>query len=712
MRREISLIALLVATPAVALAEPAVNPTDDIEEIKVIGELSRFGATKSDIPIIETARSVSVIKAERFLEKGALTLDDTLNYSAGVVGDTFGFSTRGDFPLVRGLDVPEYLDNIQVLFGFYNNARSDIFTLEQVEVLKGPASVLYGQGSPGGVLNTVSKKASLDNMGREFVVDYGSHNRKQIASDLGFAISDNVSARLVTLYRDSDTQVDFVKDDAVVIMPSITYESDSGEYTLLVNYTDRKSDTAHQFLPLAVTACGTDQISVSEPNVCAAASGDQVDNSLYVGDPNFNRYNSKSLSITGFAVQELNDFLSFEATARYRDNDADYRQTWVAFLGAGTPRVLPDGTAIGRSWYDAPASSQQFAADVRLRAKFETGSIQHEMLIGGNYQDVTTLIQSSYLYALPTAFNLFTPDYSGSEIPDQATFDADRSRSESTTETLGFYINDQIQIGNFVLTAGLRYDEVETYNGATTQKDDAISLSFGGLYKTSFGLNPYVSYAESFQAVVGVDTLTGAALKPQEGKQWEIGLKFQPDGSRTYITAAVFDIEQSNLPNPAALPNAASQQEGIAKVKGFEFELFTVLDEVTFEAAYSILDTENANGFAFSSLPEKQGSAWLAWYPSEVEGLRLGAGVRFASSNKDVGTAYLAANGFAPTEITVETSGYTVVDALIGFDFGGYYLSLNVRNLFDKDYYGTCLTRGDCFPGEGRSVVGRVSYKF
>lgn len=712
MRLELSLIALLAASPAVAQEETAHATNDDVEEITITGEVARFGATKTDIPIIETARSVSVIKAERFLEKGALTLDDTLNYTAGVVGDTFGFSTRGDFPLVRGLDVPEYLDNIQVLFGFYNNARSDIYTLEQVEVLKGPASVLYGQGSPGGVLNTISKKASRDNMDREIVLDYGTFDRKQVSADLGFALSDSVSARLVTVYRDADTQVDYVNDDAFVVMPSITYESETGEYTLLVNYTDRESDTAHQFLPLSVTACGTDKVTVSVANVCSGASGQEVDGSLYVGDPGFNRYDTQSLSITGFAYQELSDMLTFEATGRYRDNDADYRQTWVAFLGAGNPRTLPDGTAIGRSWYDSPASSEQVAVDARLRARFETGGLRHELLFGANYQHVDTLQESAYLYALPTTFNLFSPDYTGGEIPEDAAFDAVRGRSESTTETVGFYLNDQVEVGDLVLNAGVRYDEVDTFNGTTTQKDDAFSFSFGALYKTSIGLNPYVSYAESFQAVVGLDELTGNALKPQEGKQWEIGLKFQPDGSRTYITAAAFDIEQSNLPNPAALPNAASQQEGIAKVKGLEFELFTIVSDFTIEASFSLLDTETADGIRFPSVPEEQGAAWVTWNPSRLEGLRIGGGVRYAGGNEDNGIAYLAANGFAPSVITVETDGYTVVDGLIGYDFGAYDISLNVRNLFDAEYYGTCLTRGDCFPGEGRTVMGRLAYRF
>ncbi|MEM1264291.1 MAG: TonB-dependent receptor plug domain-containing protein, partial [Pseudomonadota bacterium] len=140
----------VVALSAVAAGPVVAQENDDetIETIVVTGALSEFGASKSATPILETARSISIETQVQFRDKGALTLDDTLNYTAGVVGDTFGFSTRGDFPQVRGFDAAEFRDGQQVLFGFYNNTRSDVYMLEQVEILKGPASVLYGKGTP------------------------------------------------------------------------------------------------------------------------------------------------------------------------------------------------------------------------------------------------------------------------------------------------------------------------------------------------------------------------------------------------------------------------------------------------------------------------------------------------------------------------------------------------------------------------------------
>ena len=128
-----------------AHAQTETNTSGETEDVIVVtGALGAFGATKSSAPILETARSVSVETSYDFISRGALNLSDTLNYTSGVLGQAYGFATRGDFFTVRGLDVPEYRDNLQALFGNYNNTRPDLYTIDQVEVLKGPASVLYG----------------------------------------------------------------------------------------------------------------------------------------------------------------------------------------------------------------------------------------------------------------------------------------------------------------------------------------------------------------------------------------------------------------------------------------------------------------------------------------------------------------------------------------------------------------------------------------
>ena len=143
------------------------------------------------------------------------------------------------------------------------------------------------------------------------------------------------------------------------------------------------------------------------------------------------------------------------------------------------------------------------------------------------------------------------------------------------------------------------------------------SFSAGLLYAFDFGLSPYLSYAESFEPVLGDDAVTGQPLKPQEGEQWEAGVKYQPAGTQTYITLAYFDIEQSNLGNPLSLEGQiSSQQEGVAEASGFELEALTTLGDWYLEGNLSVLDTEDVNSNPFDSVPEEQASAWVQYEPS------------------------------------------------------------------------------------------------
>lgn len=664
------------------------------DEVVVTGTLSEFGVTKSNTPILETARSISVETREQFQAKGALTLDDALSYTAGVSGGTYGFATRGDFATVRGLDVPEYRDNIQVLFGFYNNTRSDIYMLEQVEVLKGPASVLYGRGSPGGIVNVVSKVARPE-AARELVLEYGSFDRFQVSADLNgplFGENSGLSGRVVALYRDSDTQVDYVNDDAMIIAASLTWRpGPDTRFTILGEFQENDGDVAQQFLPLTGT-------------YYESATGEKTDSATYLGHPDFNKYDTDSVSLTLMGSHRLNEILSFEGTARYKNGQSDNNQRWVTFAGAGIPRIDASGNGPG-TWYAGDASSQQLSADVRMRAEFDTGVVRHELLAGANAQDVQTDSDTGYYFG--DMINVFNPVYGA--LPPEVVNLKPVDTPPSTTEDLGVYISDQASIGNLFVNGGVRFDTVENDNGSVTQEDDATSFSVGAIYKFDMGLSPYVSYAESFSPVIGVDGVTGDTLKPQEGRQYEVGVKYQPPGTRTYITASYFDIEQSNLSNPAALPSAPSQQEGVAAITGFELEALTTFGDIYLEGNFSVLDTEDPNGVPLASVPETQASAWTMYRPSagRLKGFKAGFGVRYAGENESNGV-----NPVTGARVRIVNDGYTVADAMIGYETTDWDLTLNVRNLTDEDYYATCLARGDCFTGEERTVVARLARRF
>ena len=686
--------------------DAAIAPATD--EIIVTGQLSRYGATKSATPILETARSISIETEAMFRDKGALTLDDTLNYTAGVNGDVFGFSTRGDFPLVRGFTAAEYRDGQQVLFGVYNNTRSDVYMLEQVEILKGPASVLYGKGTPGGIVNAISKLAGPD-IGNEIVVDVGNHDRYQAAGDLNYALTDNLFVRLVGLYRDSETQIDFVNDDALIIMPSITYQTDRSSVTAMVEIVDRDGDTAHQFLPLTGSGCVSGDVTIAPAALCANATGEEIEPSTYLGHPDFNRFDTNSTLVSLLGFHEFSDSFSVEGVARYKDGEADYNQSYIDFLGV--PRIDAEGNG-GRTFYKSEASSEQFAVDLRARWTFSTGPFDHEVFGGVAYQNVETDNDTLFRTSQGT-INGFNPVYG--DIPAVFTdgtplFDG----PEQTAEDIGVYINNQISVGDLKINLGVRYDDTETetvdfQNARITQQDDAVSFSAGMLYAFDFGLSPYVSFAESFEPVIGTDGLTSQPLEPREGRQWEAGLKYQPPGTLTYITVAYFDIEESNLPNPSSLIDQPdSQQEGVGKVKGVEVEALTTLGDLYLEGNFSYLDTETADGVPFAYVADTQASAWAQYAPSSgpLDGFRLGAGVRYVGENE----SNVVREG--ATVATVVTDGVVLGDLLVGYALDDWDITLNIRNITNEAYFGTCLARGDCFPGEERTIVGRIARRF
>lgn len=588
--------------------------------------------------------------------------------------------------------------------------------LEQVEILKGPSSVLYGKGSPGGVVNAISKLAGPDK-DSEAVFDVGTNDRLQFAADFNQQLADNLYFRLVGLYRDSGTQVDFVEDNAVILMPSLTYDNGQTRVSAMFEYSDRDGDTAHQFLPLTATACATGAVSVDPIFLRDNATGEEIDSSTYHGNPDFNRYDTSSSLISLLASHEVNEDLSIDGVFRHKDGEAVYRQAWIAFSSTDEPRIDAAGDG-PQTYFNAERSSEQTAVDVRARYIFETGPLDHELFAGVGLQHVETTNDGLALPGDIFGFNIsgvtlnaYNPIYS--PVPDSALnrdnfFDFGAFEADD----LGIYISDQISFGDFKFNVGVRFDDVETTNDTDTVKDEETSFSIGALYAFENGFSPYISYAESFEPLpgtVGPDTARRPA-DPQIGEQVEVGIKYQPAGTPTYITAAYFDLtESSRIERGFIDGQEGNVQTGEVSVTGFEVEAQTVIGDWSLEGNFSLIDTELENGDPFDSIPEQQGSTWVQYQPSEgvLANARLGFGIRYVGENES--------NGVLPESgppVRVVTDGVTLGDLLIGYTIEDWDLSLNARNITDEEYYGTCLARGDCFPGERRTVVARVAKKF
>ncbi|MFZ5461657.1 TonB-dependent siderophore receptor [Stutzerimonas stutzeri] len=643
-------------------------------------------ATKTDTPIIETPQSISVITADRIRDQGSLTIQDSLRYVAGMRGEAYGFDSRGDFSLVRGVSPTIFLDGLQQSVGSYTNTRTDPFTLERIEVLKGPSSMLYGQSSVGGLLSLVSKRPQAEQK-NELQLQYGSFDRKQIAFDSTGPLDDDGTLlyRVVAIQRDSQTQVDHTKDNRLLFMPSLTWRpNEQFEWTLMANVQKDDGGTTSSFLPHRGT-------------VLSAPYG-EIGSERFVSEPGFDEYDTEQKALTSQMAWRVDDTWTLRQNLRWQKSKVSYQSIygWPPVLGA-------DDRTVDRVYYVSKPEVTIWSADHQAESRFDTGPLQHTALVGVDYRHAVT--DSRTARGTATPLDLYDPVY-GTFDPSGITLsDVPQQRVAQQ----GLYVQDQIRLDKWLATLGLRKDWADTrVEQGTRQKDDAVTGRVGLTYLFDNGVAPYLSYSESFTPIIGLDTVTQQSYKPLEGEQWELGVKYQPVGSNTLLTAAVFDLREKNrqMPNPA---NPLSTiQAGEARVKGLELEGLVEMNRSwDLIGTYTYLDSEVVKGPVaqqgkrIASVPEHMASLWSQhrFSIAGIPGFSAGAGVRYVGASWD-GTDSL------------KTPSTTLFDAMLGYAYQDWSLTLNATNLEDETYYTTCLSRGDCFTGNRRTLTATASYSF
>ena len=643
-------------------------------------------ATKTDTPIIETPQSISVITADRIRDQGSLTIQDSLRYVSGMRGEAYGFDSRGDFSLVRGVSPTIFLDGLQQSVGSYTNTRTDPFTLERVEVIKGPSSMLYGQSSVGGLLNLVSKRPQAERR-NELQLQYGSFDRKQIAFDSTGPLDDDGTLlyRVVAIGRDSQTQVDHTQDNRLVFMPSLTWRpNEQFEWTLMANVQKDDGGTTSGFLPHRGT-------------VLSAPYG-EIGSERFVSEPGFDEYDTEQKALTSQMSWRLDETWTLRQNLRWQKSKVSYQTMygWPPVLGA-------DDRTVNRVWSVSKPEVTIWTADHQAESRFDTGALQHTLLMGVDYRHAVTDSRSARGVATP--LDLYDPVY-GTFDPSGITLsDVPQQRAVQK----GLYVQDQVRLDRWLMTLGLRKDWAETrVEDGNRQKDDAVTGRVGLTYLFDNGVAPYISYSESFTPIIGLNTITQQSYKPLEGEQWELGIKYQPVGSNTLLTAAVFDLREKNRQMPDPANPLSTIQAGEARVKGLELEGLVEVDpNWDLIATYSYLDSEVAKGpptqqgKRIASVPEHMASLWSQhrFSVAGISGFSAGAGVRYVGASWD-GTDSL------------KTPSTTLFDAMLGYAYQDWSFTLTATNLEDETYYTTCLSRGDCFTGNRRTVVATASYSF
>lgn len=663
--------------------------------------------SKSDTPLREIPQSVSVVGAEQIRDQGAQSLQDALRYVPSVVADGYGFDSRTDSAFIRGTEATEYLDGLRRTSNYYTyNYRVDPYFMERVEVLRGPASVLYGQAPVGGIINSVSKRPQ-DEQGGEISVEYGTFDFKQVKFDTtGVVTSDGKwSYRLTGLARDADTQVDYVEDDRYAIQPAITYRPDSNTtITLLGHFQKDKTGSTQQGFPHAGSIF---------PNV----NGHRIPQDRFVGEPG-DHYDTDVASGSLFVEHKFNSVFKLQHVSRYADIHNDYDSTYA---GAYTDPLVQE--EMTRSRWKAITDTQVFNQDTNLEAKFLTGILSHKVLGGVDYMNFRAS-QGTASAEDVRGFNVYDPEYgrglwTGTDC-NKKVYDGSPGvgylpkleicsfADQEVTQT-GLYLQDQMRLGNWIAVLGARKDWIENAaDGADTQKDEAVTYRAGLMYEFASGFTPYVSYGESFVPVVGKTSPARGQtpFKPQEGRMYEVGFKYQPTGAQWMINTAIYDIAESTRLVSDIDPQY-SVQTGAVSIRGFEIELTgQVTENLKVVGGYSYTDAQYdddtaVDGNQIESVPYHLASMWGVWEFDQpyLKGWSVGAGVRY------IGASWDSSN-------TLETPDVTLFDAMIAYEEDNWRWSINGKNLEDKEYLSTCLGRGDCWYGNARTITTGLTYKF
>ncbi|EPL7795958.1 ferrioxamine B receptor FoxA [Citrobacter freundii] len=690
-------LALLVGWVTGSVAFPLLAQETTKNDTVVVTSQMQSGATKLATPDIETPQSVSIVTREQFEEQGATSVRQAVSYTPGVYSNQIGASNRFDYIVLRGFSDGSldnvYLDGLKMM-GDTNSHSSlvvDPWFLEDIEVVRGPASVLYGRSSPGGIVALTSRKPSFD-AGGEVKLFAGNNNQRGAAFDVTGALDDNdrVAARLSGMTRYADSQFGPLKEERYALMPSLTWRITDQTRLDLMAYLHRDPEGgSHSGLPYDGTVV---------PHY-----GQKISNTFYEGENDYDKYDRRE-NMVGYNIEHMFDSgWSVRQKLRYLHTDVELNQVYAA--------GWLNETELNRGYSGSDEKMSAITLDNQLDGSFDTWQVNHRLLVGFDYQDRSNNT-TGYYGAFPP-IDAFNPVYGAK--PDYIDMYA---REKHKLRQTGYYLQDQMSWDRWRITLGGRYDQVSVSNIdkiKDTRSDldkNNFSTRAALLYLFDNGFAPYVSYSTAFTPTSFADE-NGNLLDPMKGKQWEAGLKYEPEGLNSQFSASVFRINQTNIATKEE-PTDPYRSIGEIESEGVELEAISQLtDSFRLQAAYTYTDirykksSPEEQGKRAVYAPRNQASAWLSYdvKSGPLDGLTLGSGVRYV-------------NGITSDHLNTHTlPSYTLVDMVIGYDLTnigikGLSAQLNVNNLTDKRYVAACNSLSYCYFGAERSIVGSVSWKF
>ncbi len=684
---------VLSAVPGMA----QVGDADDAIQIVVTGEQDSYRvpnastATRTDTPIREIPQSIQVIPRQVIEDQNANTLEEVLrNVNGGGARGFGGFFGRGIFTdgATRANNNSRYVPNLG--------------NVEQVEVLDGPASVLYGQGGPGGVVNLVTRQPLRDPF-YEIEGTIGSYDDYRGSLDLTGPLNDSESIlyRLNINYENSGSFIDFVDNEELAVFPVLGFELGENTDLVLEGSYERQSS-------VTTTAVGLPTIGTIVTNPLG-----EVPRSRFLGEPN-DGFNSTAINVGYRLEHQFNE----DWTLRNR-----LRATFVDFSNRGfrADRLGADNRTVIGGAFDSRVDDELYTMQTEVLGEVQTGIVQHDLLVGLELQRSVARARRDFP-AGTRSIDLFDPEYLSESEYDAFFGDFEPTAGEDTTShTIGIYAQNLLSIGEQVkILLGGRFDQVfqntEGVPGLTTfitgdseySEPSAFSPRVGIVYQPVEPVSLYAGWSRSFEPQTSIDR-EGNPFVPIRGEQFEVGVKTEFLDGRLAANLAAYQITRQNdfLPDPVDLANF-SIQTGEQRSRGIEFDVVgEPLPGLRLIAGYAYTDsivtegTPDVEGNQRVNVPEHQANLWAVYeiQSGALEGLGLGAGLFFVGDRP------------RDPQNTFTIPSYLLTNALVYYRRDNWRVQLNVDNLFDVRYFPDRTNIGVAV-GEPLTIRGTVAVNF
>jgi iron complex outermembrane recepter protein len=666
------------------------------EEVVVTGEGQRgyrvpnaSTATKTDTPIRDIPASIQVVPQEVIRDQQITRQEEALRNVPGVITGSPPYY-EGSFFRIRGFLVESFSGNnlLNGLPDFVGTLSTGFSNVERVEVLKGPASVLFGQGSPGGTINTITKQPLREPF-YEISTIIGNNNFYQGAIDLSGPLDrrSSVLYRLNTSYRNAGSSIDGIKNKNLQVAPVISWSiSDKTKLTLEGDYVNDNVPP-----PTGIPALGS---VLFNPN------------GKILSSRNYNERNAEqqvNLGNIGFRLEhKFSDRWSVKNAFL-----ASFYDLKVSDL-ASPAGLQADNRTLNRQFFDTTRNITSYLISSDITGRFSTGSVEHQLVVGFSLNRYYNRDTGTGKTGAP--IDIFNPVF-GQPIDSTPLF---TFASVTRRTALGIYIQDQIAITkNLKLLLGLRFDTfsqtLEDQEAGTeqSQSENAFSPRVGIVYQPISSVSLYASYSQSFSPVDG-RSFENIQFQPQRGTQYEIGVKADLS-DKLSATLAFYDLSLSNVLTTDPANPDFSIQTGKQRSRGIETNLsgeilpgWNILLGYAYTDARIVEDNALPAGNQLDNVPEHSLNLWTTYeiQTGRMKGLGFGLGLFYTGERQ------------GDLENSFKLPSYLRTDAAIFYKQKGWKVSLNVRNLFGIEYFESSFNQNRLFAGEAFTIQGGVSYQF